>query len=738
MSENKGHKFGTFSGVFTPSILTIFGLIMFMRTSYVVGNSGLFYSLVILAVAQAICIATGLSISVISTNTPVKGGGAYFLISRALGPGFGSAIGVTLFLANALSVPFYILGFSEAVCKDFPSLNDYYLYIALIFGVLLFVISWIGAKWAVKLQFFILAILALAIIAFMGGLYLNFSPDMLADNMTKKEGVDIFMMFAIFFPAVTGIMAGVNMSGDLEKPEVSIPRGTLLAIGVATVVYAGQMILSAGGFDRETLILSPYQLLVENALLGAGYIVIAGVISATLSSALGSYLGAPRILQALAKDKIISFLNPFSKGEGESNEPRRALLLTFVLALIILVWGGSQGLKDGGMSPALNIVAQIVTMFFLYTYGTVNLAAFIESFGDNPSFRPRFQFFHWGVSLFGAVSCFLVSCMINVVYSFIALIILTVIYIFARRKDMEKRFGDARRGFVYSRIRKNLLMLNTMPPDPKNWRPTITVLTGNPNSRSSLLDYARLIECNRGILSFVEFLIGEYDELCEERSRSIKELKEFSTEYDLDAFVEVIVTDNFDKGLSIFLQSHSIGPIKPNILMLGYPKDEKRIAPFISHIERVLTLNMSPVILIDSQKQSLFKERIDIWWRGHKNGSLMLVLAHLLTMNPKWNNTKIRILRMVNSEEEEVSAQKELNNLIENGRVVADLKIINSNEQFDDIFKKESQDAKVIFIGFSMVKREYTENFFNGINQKLENMPQTFVVSSTGEANLLV
>ncbi len=737
MTEKQGYGFSTFAGVFTPSILTIFGLIMFMRTGYVVGNAGLFYSLIILFVSQMICIATGLSISVVSTNTPVKGGGAYFLISRALGPGFGSAIGVTLFLAQALAVPFYILGFAEAVCKDFPQFNQYYLHISLIFGVVLFIISWIGANWAVKIQFLILTILTLAICAFLGGLYINFSPEMLTENMLPKDSVNPFLMFAIFFPAVTGIMSGVNMSGDLKKPEVSIPKGTLLAIFVATVVYAIQIILSAGAFPRSELIAKPYQILVENAIMGTGYLVIAGVIAATLSSALGSYLGAPRILQALASDKIISVLTPFSKGSGDTNEPRRALLLTFFIALLVLLWGGSQGLVDGGMSPALNSVAQIMTMFFLYTYGTVNLAALIESFGDNPSFRPRFKIFHWSIALFGLVSCLVVACMISLVYSLISLIILVAIYFMAHRKDMEQRFGDARRGFVYSRIRKNLLILNSLEADPKNWRPTITVLGGGPQERSSLLRYATLFECKRGILSLVKFIIGDYNELDNERREAKTELQEFCKKFDLDSFVEVIIAENFDKGLSVFLQSHSIGPIKPNILMLGCPKDTTRMSPFIDNLDVILKLNMSPLILIDSNNQSIYEDRIDLWWRGHNNGSLMLILAHLLTMNNEWAHTKIRVLRVVQTEEEKVSSEKDLKELVEKGRVPATVNVIKTDKPFNDVFRKESQDSKLILMGFTLKNRKYAEDFFNTINEKLKDMPQTFVISSTGEANLL-
>lgn len=211
-----GHKFGTFGGVFTPSILTIFGLIMFMRANYVVGQAGVIQALFILTISSAITFLTGLSISAISTNTPVAGGGAYFLISRVLGPGFGTAIGLALFVAQALSVPFYILGFSEALFRVVDLPPSLFLPITLSTALLLFALGWIGANYAIKFQYLILAILLSAIGAFIIGGALNFDPGTFRANLRPhySDGHSLWSIFAIYFPAVTGIMAGVNMSGD--------------------------------------------------------------------------------------------------------------------------------------------------------------------------------------------------------------------------------------------------------------------------------------------------------------------------------------------------------------------------------------------------------------------------------------------------------------------------------------------------------------------------------------------
>ncbi len=728
--------------MFTPSILTIFGLIMFMRTSYVVGSVGVALALLILLIAQTITLATGLSISAISTNTPVKGGGAYFLISRSLGPGFGSSIGIALFSAQTLSVPFYILGFAEALVSNFPSLCPYFLWVAVIPGIVLFAISWIGANWAVKFQFVILGILALSILAFLGGaLFKPFSLEVLKANAAPLESARLFTIFAIFFPAVTGIMAGVNMSGDLKDPAKSLPMGTMLAILVGGVVYAAQIIISGGAFSRSELLSEPYKILVSNALFGAGFIVIAGVICATLSSALGSYMGAPRVLQALAKDRIITVLAPFEKGSGKHNEPLRALALSGIVTLGVLLWGGIMGPGDGNSFNPLNMIAEIVTMFFLYTYGMVNLAAFVESYGNNPSFRPRFRYYHWSTALFGAVSCIAVTFLINAWAAFAALLIIGALFMLTARKEMKIKFGDARRGFFYSRIRKSLLLLTQQPSDPKNWRPTIAVMTGNPNTRSKLLEYARLLECGRGILTLVRIMTSDnLENIGRQRRDELKKLENYIKENNYCVFPEVLITDNFDIGLKAFLQTHSIGPVKPNIAMFGWPREMTRVKPFFSNLRAVIELGMSNIVFVDKQNQKcpeITQGRIDIWWRGQSNGSLMAILAYLLQANPGWHGTTLRILRMTNSKENEKNDLAELDKLIHAGRIKAEAKIIVSEKPFKEILHKESSDAKVIFMGFAPPNDDRAEEAFTAIDSQLENMPPTFLIASSGEADLL-
>ncbi|MFC1706420.1 amino acid permease, partial [Planctomycetota bacterium] len=303
------HRFGTFGGVFTPTILTILGVIMFLRADFVVGHAGILQALLILLLAKAITFLSTLSISAVSTNTEVRGGGAYFLISRSLGPEFGGAIGLTLYLAQALSVPFYVLGFVEALVATFPGLMEHARLLCLATAVILFIVAYVGANWAIRFQYVVLVVLICSILSFLAGAIVHFDTATFTANLspapvTTTPSIGFFALFAIYFPAVTGIMAGINMSGDLKEPARSIPKGTLAAVGLGFLVYLAQMVLCGGAIDRADLIERPYRSLVDIGLFGGRFVITAGVFAATISSAMGSLVGAPRILQALARDDI--------------------------------------------------------------------------------------------------------------------------------------------------------------------------------------------------------------------------------------------------------------------------------------------------------------------------------------------------------------------------------------------------------------------------------------------------
>ncbi|HEX5051767.1 MAG TPA: amino acid permease, partial [Planctomycetota bacterium] len=354
-------KFGTFGGVFTPCVLTILGAIMFLRFGYVVGQAGILYGLLIVAASNLITALTSLSLSAIATNTRVKGGGAYYLISRSLGVEFGGAIGVVFYLAQAISVAMYVIGFTEALVATFPALTAGFTAAATAVNVFTFLCVYIGAGWTIKVQYLILCIMGAALVSFYTGAISDFDPALFEANLRPHfaEGESIFTMGALFFPAVTGIMAGANMSGDLANPSRSIPRGTLAAVLVTGAIYLSQAVLL--GTARPANELVGDNLIIKQIAVWP-LLITAGVFAATLSSALGSMMGAPRILQAFARDEVFGWMRSFGVGSGASREPRRATVLTFVISQACIVLGD------------LNAIAPIITMFFMITYGLLNLA----------------------------------------------------------------------------------------------------------------------------------------------------------------------------------------------------------------------------------------------------------------------------------------------------------------------------------------------------------------------------
>ncbi len=735
-STHASHAFSTFGGVFTPSILTILGVIMFMRANFVVGQAGILAALVILAISKSITFLTGLSICAISTNTQVKGGGAYFLISRSLGPEFGGAIGLALFFAQALSVPFYILGFVESVVRSIPMFEPYFLLLTLSTALILFIITYIGADWAIRVQYFILTVLVLSIFAFLIGALKQWNSATFAAILSQgysQPQYNFWTIFAIYFPAVTGIMAGVNMSGDLKDPARSIPRGTLAAIGVGLLVYAIEMLLSGGAYSRQDLIEKPFEMLFQHAVFGLGFLVIAGVFAATISSAIGSFMGAPRILQALARDHIFVPLNLFAAGSHRGDEPRRALWITLVITLLLLLYAGND---VGGQS--LNIVAEIISMFFLYTYGITNLAAFVESFTANPSFRPRFRYFHWSTALVGAVGCGAMAFLVSPLYALVAVAIIGVVFLYVRRRVLSTAFGDARRGFYYSWVRNHLFKLAAQPPHPKNWRPTILVLSGNPHTRLTLVRYALWLESKRGLVTLAEILSGNLADLAQLRLAALKRLQSFIEKNEIAAFPEVVVAPDFDQGLLVLLQSHSIGPIKPNIMLVGWPGDPKRMQPFAHLLRSAQVLGMSLVCVLDrGLPEERPSPRIDVWWYGEQNGSLMLILAYLLTLNWEWNGAVIQLRRVVKDEAGRESAAEVLHQLVNAARIPAQVEVVVSDQPFVDVLHQYSRDAAVLFLGFQVPDANDISTFHQYYTELTEGLPTTLLIYSSGDADLM-
>ena len=636
-------RFGTFGGVFTPCVLTILGVIMFMRTGFVVGHSGLWLALAILGISKLITTLTTLSISAISTNIEMKGGGVYFMISRVLGPDFGGSIGITLFLAQAVGVAFYIIGFTEAVFSVAAPLlarvnimgmdgnwwiEDLYLtrIVSTIVVIGLFKLTFKGADVAIKAQYIVLAILLLSIAAFLVGGALSFDQATFdaAKGPGFTDGIGFWAAFAIFFPAATGVTAGANMSGDLKNPARAIPWGTILAILFTAAIYVAQIVLMAGSTPRADLKATPFEALQQMSVFGP--LVIAGVFAATLSSALGSFLGAPRILQAMGQDRLMRVMVFFGKGAGPTNEPRRATVLTFLIAFGV-IWAGD-----------LNAVAEVISMFFLIAYGMINLSAFVESKSGNPSFRPSFKPFHWITALAGAIGCGVAMMKINDTYALVALAVTGIIYFYLKKRDIKTNFGDAKRGFIFQRTKDNLLHLEGSKVHPKNWRPIIVTLSENPIRERTLLRAGTWLEGGRGLNTVTQIFDRPEENLAARirfRDDRTEELRRILVAEKIRAFSEVLVTSEYNAGLADFLQCYAIGALRPNTVLIGMPPrgNEAVMARFLETVETIATFDMNLTVIKPGDLNPTQKRRrIDLWWHGEKNGSLMALFAYLMTL----------------------------------------------------------------------------------------------------------
>ena len=739
----KGYHFNTFSGVFLPSILTILGVVMFMILGEVTSEVGIFWALGILLFAESIAVATGLSISAISTNTMVGGGGPYYLISRSLGPGFGTSIGLTYFVSQSLSVPFYITGFTDALSKTFPDAGFSPLWLGLIPLLVLFAISIIGANWAIRTQYVIMAILGVSIVVILtSAAVCGPSTAQFQSNLPPKDGLDVNVLvlatnFAIFFPAVTGFLAGVNMSGDLKDARKSIPRGTMLAIAAGFVIYLVEILLFGATWTRADLS-KYYNTLLGNAVFHTRFLVFAGVAAATLSSALGTLIGAPRILQAFAADKIFTQLNFFSWGRGKNNDPIPAMCVTFIISLCVIFWASKQG--ESG--DALKVVAKLVTMFTLFTYAIINIAAAVEHFAANPSFRPKFRLFHWAVGCYGAVACFAVALFINAWLLLVAFLIVGILFLIARQKSLASTFGDARRGYYFERIRRCLIHLAALPPDARNWRPQILILAGPDKKHLALIRYGSLLNNERGIMSVARFLNPGPDPATAEKLRKQEEesLRTLSKESGTPFFPVAVATSeetDFDGALNIFLQSHSLGPLAPNIVLSGWPVNEDRVEAFFRHLNTIRLLRMNILALINKDRASdePGDGPIDIWWRGRKNGSLMLILAHLLTCSGPWRKTTIRLLRL-SDPEHRAEAEQELAQLAADSRIEAQHLVLSQEANFETAFRAYSSHASLIFLGFIPPHPDDCRSFYDRVNAQLKGMPATFLAASAGDTDL--
>uniref|UniRef100_A0A673JKN2 Solute carrier family 12 member 2-like n=1 Tax=Sinocyclocheilus rhinocerous TaxID=307959 RepID=A0A673JKN2_9TELE len=740
-SESKGVvKFGWIKGVLVRCMLNIWGVMLFIRMTWIVGQAGIAYSCIIVVMATVVTTITGCSTSAIATNGFVRGGGAYYLISRSLGPEFGGSIGLIFAFANAVAVAMYVVGFAETVVEllinsgalMLDEINDVRI-IGTITVILLLGVSVAGMEWEAKAQIFLLFILVTAIFNYFIGTFIpveskekfgffSYDAGILADNFGPDfRGETFFSVFSIFFPAATGILAGANISGDLADPQMAIPKGTLLAILITGLVYIG-VAISAGacivrdatgmesnvtlsglnctdaackfGYDftsccgcvSECLVLQ-----VMSVVSGFGPLITAGIFSATLSSALASLVSAPKVFQALCKDNIYPGIAVFGKGYGKNNEPLRGYFLTFGIALAFI------------LIAELNIIAPIISNFFLASYALINFSVFHASLANSPGWRPSFKYYNMWVSLAGAILCCVVMFIINWWAALLTNVIVLSLYIYVSYKKP---------GEPDWTVRHSIKCGVGCSDGVVSSRPQCLVMTGAPNSRPALLHLVHAFTKNVGLM-----LCGHVR--ASSRRPNFKELNSDMLRYQRwllnnssKAFYTPVVAEDLRQGTQYLLQAAGLGRLRPNTLVLGF-KNDWRIGDIkdvetyinlmhdafdfqygvvilrlregldISHIQGqgtvlyteplhqpvsfkqydedgkahtrpllkkekrspTLPLNVADQRLLDASQQFQQKQgkgTIDVWWL-FDDGGLTLLIPYLIANKKKWKDCKIRV-----------------------------------------------------------------------------------------------
>jgi len=704
-------KFGAFAGVFTPSILTILGVIMYLRLGWVIGEGGLMVTLAIIIIAHIISVSTGLSISSIATDKKIKTGGIYYILSRSLGMAMGGSIGIALFIGTALSISLYIVGFTENFLSIEPivnflgmtgSVSDIRI-VGTIVIILLVTLALISTSVVIKTQYFILGAIFLSLISIAFGFFI-YEPIETEGVllMPSSNNISFEVLFAVFFPAVTGFTAGVAMSGDLKNPGKDIPYGTLASIIVGFFVYIFLAIGIAIFVDRDLLI-NDSNFLVTVAWFSP--LVVMGIWGATLSSALGGILGGPRILQAIANDKIMPAF--FGKGYGVNNEPRNALLLIFVIAEIGILIGD------------LNMIAGIVSMFYLASYGFINLAYALESFAST-DFRPSFRISKW-FGIVGFIASFAVMFKIDAMAMTLSLFIMIGIYLFLKRKEMKSDFGDVWISVWNSIARSALHKMDKNKIEDRNWQPNILLFSGSTSKRKYLVDFGKNLVGKFGVLSnfdLIENKSAKY--LFPRHEQSIS-----NESSDVGIFYRKQICKDIFQGIEIIASTYGFSGMEPNTVLMGWSKQSSEPEKFTDLIKSLYNLDLN-ILLMDYDKKRGFgkKTTIDIWWRGEGlNNNLALFLAKFLMASPEWENASLRLISISEFDRQGEQLAKKADYVLESMRIDAEVNIINNQynkQNVFDIIKEESLDTDLIFMGLPEIAEGEECKFVDATNRLLD------------------
>ncbi|CAG5131234.1 unnamed protein product, partial [Candidula unifasciata] len=793
---------GTVLGVYLPCIQNIFGVLLFLRMTWIIGLAGVPESFCIVFICCSATMLTSFSLSAIATNGVVPAGGSYFLISRSLGPEFGGAVGLLFYFGTCVAASMYIIGAVEILVNYMaPQLNLFgdvfnsYRLFGTVLLILLTIIVIIGVAFVSKFAALSLACVLISIVCIYIGIFVA-SPDrsmevcFLGDRLLTQESVmfngsfacnkdesgpifqrycsdntssscDYFknpntkarivkaipglasgiftenvksryteqgkvigtdtdgskdrgeivadltssfmVLLAIYFPSVTGIMAGSNRSGDLADAQKSIPVGTIAAVATTSAVYISCVFFFAGCIQGDVM-RDKYgesiggMLIVGKLAWPHEWVIIIGAFLASVGAGLQSLTGAPRLFQAIAKDNIVPFLHVFSVST-KHGEPLRALLLTACITLIGIMIGN------------LDNIAPIITMFFLMCYGFVNMACALQTLLQTPNWRPRFKYYHWTLSLIGLTLCIVLMFISSWYFALAAIALAFCIYKYIEYKGAEQEWGDGIRGLAMSAARYSLLRLQAGPPHTKNWRPQLLVLMKldenlQPKYPKMVL-FASQLKAGKGLVLVNSVLEGQFTERYPDAQASKQSLMNLIKAYGVKGFSDVSIASDVSEGLCQLIQNAGLGGLKHNTVVLGWPygwrhdADERSYKVFLDTIKNVGAAQMA--LLVPKGINQFpdagvkLKGTIDVWWisvLGHviyiwlnildlppHDGGLLMLLPFLLRQDRTWKNCKLRIFTVAQTEDNSIQMKKDLQTYLYQLRIEADVDVVEMSNQ---------------------------------------------------------
>lgn len=803
---------GTLMGVYLPCIQNIFGVILFIRMTWIVGTCGAVEAFLVVLCCCCVTMLTAISMSAIATNGVVPAGGSYFMISRALGPEFGGAVGILFYIGTTFAGAMYIIGaveislqylfgadmslFGPDIADESVKFNNYRVYGTFLL-ILMGLVVFLGVKVVNKFAGIALFCVLGSIVAIYVGVFVNVygnekaplcvlgtrllhqvdnctkdpvgspeiwnaycerlespinytdvikypanetTPDMYKceeyfdlHNMTTTQGikgmasdtlqrnlwnaylpsgsavssskeeqeynlggkpspkvvtVDIFASFTIivgiFFPSVTGIMAGSNRSGDLRDPQASIPIGTICAILTTSIAYLTSVIFFAATVD-PLLLRDKFgesiggSMVVGNLAWPHPKVIEVGSLLSTIGAGMQSLTGAPRLLQSIAKDGIIPFLEPMAVVSSR-NEPVRALCVTIGICQIAVLIGN------------VDAIAPLLSMFFLMCYGFVNLACALQTLLRTPNWRPRFKYYHWSLSVLGVVMCVAVMFMSSWYFALIAMAIAGIVYKYIEYRGAEKEWGDGIRGLALSAARFSLLRLEDGPPHTKNWRPQILIMAKMDDKlnvkHKRLFTLASQLKAGKGLTIGCCVVQGEFGKMYGESQAARQALKQTIEGEQVKGFPEVVVNESISDGISHMIQTSGLGGMKPNTVIVGWPNSWRKAEDdgtkvFVDTIRNAANGKMALVVPKGIQRfpdtGDSVKGNIDIWWIVHDGGLLML-LPFLLKQHRTWRKCRLRIFTVAQVEDNSIQMKKDLKTFLYQLRIEADVEVVEMHD----------------------------------------------------------